>query len=225
MSSAPAPAGLGLPRQREGRFDPIVSATSANVARYLPELAASQPDADAIRIPLQRDNGGQIACLTLSYRELNAEADAWAWRLQRAGVRRGDRVLVLVRPGLPLIAAVFALFKTGATPVVIDPGMGRRNFLECVRRTAPDTLLGIARGHLASWIFPRAFQSVRKRILVRGGIAARIARGAVPAFPIAPTSEHDFAAILFTSGSTGAPKGVCYEHGMFEAQVRLVRDT
>ena len=31
--------------------------------------------------------------------------------------------------------------------------------------------------------------------------------------------------MLFTSGSTGAPKGVCYEHGMFDAQVRLIRDT
>ena len=33
----------------------------------------------------------------------------------------------------------------------------------------------------------------------------------------------DLAAILFTSGSTGAPKGVCYAHGMFEAQVRMIR--
>lgn len=202
--------------------------TTANVARYLPELAASQPDIDAIRIPTGFECGDRIAYLTLSFRELNNEADAWAWRLQRSGVRRGDRVLVLVRPGLPLVAAVFALFKTGAVPVVIDTGMGRKNFLECVRRTAPDILLGIARSHAVSWIFRGAFRNVRKRILVRGGMATRLASGSVPPFPIASTSERSAgqqnAAILFTSGSTGAPKGVCYEHGMFEAQVRLIRE-
>jgi len=197
-----------------------VSAPSANVARYLPELAASAPGFDAIRIV--GDDG--VATVTLSSVELNREADAWAWRLQRAGVRRGDRVLVLVRSGLPLIAAVFALFKTGAVPVVIDPGMGRASFLECVRRTAPSFLLGIARGLVVSWIFRGMFQSVRKRILVRGGMTARIATCDITPFPTAPTSEHDLAAILFTSGSTGAPKGVRADHGMLEAQVRLVRE-
>lgn len=201
-----------------------MSAASENVARYLPELAASQPEADAIRVPRGRLSAGPIDYLTLSARELNAEADAWAWRLQRAGVHRGDRVLVLVRPGLPLIAIVFALFKSGAVPVVIDPGMGRKNFLECVRRTAPDILLGIARGHFASWLFRDAFRSVRKRILVRGGATSRLASGSVPPFPTASTSDRELAAILFTSGSTGAPKGVCYEHGMFEAQVRQIRE-
>ena len=42
---------------------------------------------------------------------------------------------------------------------------------------------------------------------------------------IAQSAQGEPAAILFTSGSTGTPKGVRYEHGMFDAQVRLIRET
>jgi len=196
-----------------------------NVSRHLWAQAARQPGTPALRIPVGHAGGGAIRYSELSFAELAAEADAWAWRLTQAGVQRGERVLVLVRPGLPLIAAVFALFKLGATPIVIDPGMGRRHFLACVQRTQPRVLLGIASAQIASWIFRDAFRSVRRRLWVSGDLAHRIARGPVPVFPAAATRAGDLAAILFTSGSTGAPKGVCYEHGMLEAQVRLVRNT
>ena len=43
--------------------------------------------------------------------------------------------------------------------------------------------------------------------------------------PLAEVDPDTLAAILFTSGSTGAPKGVCYTHGMFDAQIELVRST
>ncbi len=211
---------------RPGGFHrPMPDAETVNVARHLWAQAAQQPDAPALRIPTGAVAGGAIRYASLTFAELAAEADAWAWRLTRAGVQRGDRVLVLVRPGLPLIAAVFALFKLGAPPIVIDPGMGRKNLLACVQRTQPRVLLGIASAQLASWLFRDAFRSVRHRLWVSGDPAHRLARGPVPVFPAAPTAANDLAAILFTSGSTGAPKGVCYEHGMFEAQVRLVRDT
>ncbi len=196
-----------------------------NVSRHLWIQAAQQPAVPALRIPVGHAAGGAIRYAELNFAELAAEADAWAWRLARAGVRRGDRVLVLVRPGLPLIAAVFALFKLGAPPIVIDPGMGRKNLLTCVQRTQPRVLLGIAGAQVASWIFRDAFRSVARRVWVSGNPAQRLARGPVPVFPAAATAADDLAAILFTSGSTGAPKGVCYEHGMFEAQVRLVRAT
>lgn len=209
----------------DGFIGTMPDAEVVNVSRHLWAQAARQPATAALRIPVGNAGGGAIRYVELSFAELAAEADAWAWRLTRKGVQRGDRVLVLVRPGLPLIASVFALFKLGATPVVIDPGMGRKHFLECVLRTQPRVLLGIASAQLASWIFRDSFRSVGRRLWVSGSLVHRIARGPVPGFPAAATAADDLAAILFTSGSTGMPKGVCYEHGMFEAQVRLVRET
>ena len=209
-------------------------AESANIARHLPQLAVRQPDRPAVKIPSGRNPSGGIDYLTLSYAALDAEVDAWVGRLRDHGVQSGDRVLVMVRQGLPLIAAAFALFKLGAVPVIIDPGMGRRNFLACVARSQPRVLLGVPLAQLMSHIFRPSFQSVAIRIRVSGSPTARLressqisnlkSRMAAPA-ALAPASPAALAAILFTSGSTGAPKGVCYTHGMFDAQVRLVRET
>jgi acyl-CoA synthetase (AMP-forming)/AMP-acid ligase II len=109
---------------------------------------------------------------------------------------------------------------------VIDPGMSRKNFLACVARSRPRVLVGIPLAQVLSHIFRGSFRSVAVRVPVSGKLTARIASGAqASSIQIADSRASDLAAILFTSGSTGAPKGVCYEHGMFEAQLRLLRDT
>ncbi len=201
---------------------------SANIARHLPAMAARQPDHPAVKVPRGRTRDGRIDYLALSFRELDAEVDAWVAHLQAKDVRAGDRVLVMVRQGLPLIAAAFALFKLGAVPVIIDPGMGRENFLACVARSRPRVLLGIPLAQVLSHVFRAAFATVEVRVWVSGSPTARVRRGSQNSnfkFEIVASAASDLAAILFTSGSTGAPKGVCYEHGMFDAQVRLVRDT
>jgi len=200
---------------------------SANIARHLPLMAARQPDRAAVKIPRGRTRDGRIDYLALTFAELDAEVDAWVAHLQAKGVRRGDRVLVMVRQGLPLIAAAFALFKLGAVPVIIDPGMGRENFLACVARSRPRVLLGIPLAQVMSHVFRRAFGSVEVRVWVSGSPTARRAASEISNLQsqIVASAASDLAAILFTSGSTGAPKGVCYEHGMFDAQVRLVRET
>ena len=204
-------------------------AESANIARHLPLMAARQPGRPAVKIPRGRTRAGEIDYLTLTFAELDAEVDAWCANLSSRGVRPGDRTLVMVRQGLPLIAAAFALFKLGAVPVVIDPGMGLRNFLSCVARSRPRVLLGIPFARLVSRVFQPSFRSVEVRVPVSSALTAR--RSAIKSqsenrkAQIAQSAPNDLAAVLFTSGSTGAPKGVCYEHGMFDAQVRLVRDT
>jgi acyl-CoA synthetase (AMP-forming)/AMP-acid ligase II len=206
---------------------PAAPAANANIARHLALMAAAQPDRTALKIPRGRTAAGRIDYLTLTFAELDAEVSAWGEKLAAAGVRSGDRTLVMVKQGLPLIAAVFALFRAGAVPVVIDPGMGLKNFLTCVARSRPRALVGLPLAQVISRLFRSAFSSVEIRIGASGSATDRLPRvnREQPNSNIVISAATDLAAVLFTSGSTGAPKGVCYEHGMFEAQVRLIRET
>ncbi len=205
------------------------AAANANIARHLGLMASAAPTTAALKIPRGRTPAGDIDYLTLTFAELAAEVAAWQLRLTAAGVRPGDRTLLMVRQGLPLIASAFALFSLGAVPVVIDPGMGRKNFLACVARSRPTALVGIPFAQILSHLFRPTFRTVRHRISASSSLTARLTPPGsqlsalnsqlVNSTPAAP------AAVLFTSGSTGAPKGVCYAHGHFDAQVRLIRDT
>ena len=187
-------------------------------------MAADRPGAAALKVPRGRTSAGDIDYLVLDFAALRAEADAWCAHLKSRGVRRGDRALVMVKPGLPLIASAFALFKIGAVPVIIDPGMGLGSFLSCVERSHPRALVGIPLAQIVSRVCRRAFRTVEVRVPVSTSHTARMGGRASPV-EAAAAEPGELAAILFTSGSTGAPKGVCYEHGMFDAQVTLIRKT
>ncbi len=191
-------------------------------------MAAAHPTRAALKIPRGRTRAGDIDYLSLSFAELDVEVSAWKVRLAVAGIARGDRTLLLVRQGLPLIASAFALFRLGAVPVVIDPGMGLKNFLACVARSRPTALVGIPFAQILSRLFRPSFRTVRTRVTASGSLTARRSSGSEIVnlkSEIVNSSPSELAAVLFTSGSTGAPKGVCYEHGMFAAQVRLIRET
>lgn len=199
--------------------------SSANVARFLSKSARDNPQHCAIKAPLGRKKSGQIDYDIRNFAELELESSQTARYLLSKGIQRGSRVLLMVRPGLDLIRITFAMFKIGAVPVVIDPGMGLRSFCACVQRSKPDGLVGIPIAQCLAHIFRGSFQSVKNRVWVGGNFSRKLGDtvGAGPLDAV-PCEEEELAAILFTSGSTGAPKGVLYQHGQFDAQIRQIRD-
>ena len=204
------------------------SSTNPNLAHHLALMAAASPARVAIKIPRGRTSAGDIDYLALTFAELDAEVSAWTARLSDAGVARGDRTLLMVRQGLPLIASAFGLLRLGAVPVLIDPGMGLKNFLAAVAATKPRVLVGIPFAQLVSRLYRPTFRSVKIRVWASGSLTARLSAASAIVnhkSEIVNSAPTDLAAILFTSGTTGKPKGVCYEHGMFDAQVRLIRET
>ena len=198
----------------------------SNVARHLRIAATDRPEGLATKSPVSVSPTGEVRHETRTFRQLDQESDAAAAHLAQAGLTTGDRVLLAVRPGHDLIVGMFALLKLGAVPIAIDPGMGWSAFLDCVRRSHPTALVGVRAASLLSRLPFAAFRTLRTRVTV-GGSAWRQALAAIAATPrpLATVSPETLAAILFTSGSTGAPKGVCYTHGMFDAQIELVRST
>jgi acyl-CoA synthetase (AMP-forming)/AMP-acid ligase II len=198
----------------------------SNVARHLRIAATDRPDGLATKSPTSVKPTGEVQHEVRTFRQLDQESDSAAGYFAQAGISEGARVLLAVRPGHDLIVGMFALLKLGAIPVAIDPGMGWSAFLDCVRRSRPTALVGVRSASLLSRLPFAAFRTLSHRVTV-GNSAWRqaLATTGQPARPIAHAQSDTLAAILFTSGSTGAPKGVCYTHGMFDAQIELVRST
>jgi acyl-CoA synthetase (AMP-forming)/AMP-acid ligase II len=209
-----------------------MTTTTVNVASHLAHMAAEFADRPAVHVPLGRVNPhGDTPHRTLTYRELNADADAVAHGLAALGIGRGTRVALMVPPGVDFFAITFALFKLAAVPVMIDPGMGVKNLGTCLGEAEPEAFIGIPRAHIGRRLFGWAKKSIRFTVNVGGWRffctrsigEVRKAGAEKGAFPTPDVSADDLAAILFTSGSTGVAKGAEYTHGIFAAQVELLK--
>ena len=199
--------------------------TPCNIAASLPALASQQPDSIAMRVP-GRDGAYRES---LTYAALDRRSDAIAAGLARRGVGRGTRTVVMVRPTPEFFLLMFALFKAGAVPVLVDPGIDRRALRQCLDEAAPEAYVGIPLAHLArvalGWARgARVRVTTGKRAWLADATLASIEREGAGAGPqLADTAADDVAAILFTSGSTGVPKGVVYRHRHLVAQVAMLR--
>lgn len=198
--------------------------TSANIASHLPAMAKLDPKRAAIVAKVKGE------WKTMTFGELDALSDSYARGLQQIGITRGVRTVLLAPPSFEFFPLVFALFKVGAVIVMIDPGIGREAMLKCLEEVQPEAFVGIPVAHVARLLFPKPFKQVRAVVTVGsrwfwgGHTLADLKRlGGDAPFEMAVPEPQQTAAILFTSGSTGIPKGAVYTHEIFDAQVRMIR--
>ncbi len=192
-----------------------------NIAALLDQIAREFPQAPAVIVPWKKQN--------VSFQKLAEESGHLASGLLKFGISKGDRVLLLVPFGIDFITLTFALFKAGAIPVLIDPGLGRKNTLQCIGQAQPKGMIAIPKAYLARKIFPKPFKHIKHSITVGwhwflgGDTLSKVRKlGRNNLSPI-DMEENDPAAILFTSGSTGPSKGVLYTHGMFCHQIEVLK--
>ncbi|TSC32695.1 non-ribosomal peptide synthetase [Corallococcus sp. Z5C101001] len=209
IAAQPGRALAGLPllpraeqhQLLEGWKGPRVALTQADM---LPALFAAQvartPDHVAV---LFKD-------AQLTYRELDARAGRLAAWLKDSGVKPGDIVGICLERSVETLVSVLAVMAAGAAYVPIDPAYPSERVAFILGDTQAPVLL------TQSWL---------QRTLPSGTSARTLfvdqpLDGALSAAPAATVRAEDLACLVYTSGSTGQPKGVMLEHGGLSNLVR-----
>lgn len=204
-----------------------------NVADRLTQMAKMLPGAIAIAEvdgPPKNDGTDRDYALT-TFKALDEGSSTVARGLTAWGIRPGMRMVSLVPFGAQFIEIVFALMKSGVTVVLIDPGMDRRHLVNCISEINPDGFMGIPKAQAIRTLLRHRFPNAKWNVTVGkkwfwgGKTLAQIIelgqRESDREFP--KVSLEDEAAVIFTTGSTGPPKGVAYSHGTFHAQIDRIQ--
>ncbi len=201
-----------------------------NVADQISEVARIYGPKTSVVEPKSGNAKRGYRYKSLSFSELEAKINQFSNALAQSGVKKGDKALLFVRPCLEFSALAFALFKIGATPIFIDPGMGRRPFLKAINDTSPKILIGAPKVIFLSYFFRKSFSAIKLRFSYSGlGLPGapgliRLAKNENKNFEAVQFGPNETAAILFTSGGTGAPKGVVYTHDIFIKQTQALKN-
>ncbi len=212
---------------------------TVNIASHLKEMAQHHPDQLAVLFPASRDRSGRTEYSSFTYKKLDEESDFLAAGLDAIGISRGIKTVLMVPPSLEFFSLAFALFKVGAVPVLVDPGIGIKNLGKCLAEAEPEAFIGITKAHVARLLLGWAKKSLKKLVTVGhrfgwgghsltqvtdlGSMRQSNSERPDEQWQAADTEIDETAAILFTSGSTGVPKGAVYSHGNFAAQVAALK--
>lgn len=172
-----------------------------------------------------RANGEEITCAGLA-----ARVERTAAGLAALGVKPGDRVAVMMGHHLEHVIAFFAIMRAGAVLVPVNVAIKGPGLVYQIEHSAPSLIVADAAFAevLAEPIKAAQAKGARADVVWRlpegetalpapGHALSAILMGDVAAAPVVTHDWHDLRIILYTSGTTGAPKGVQMSDRMVQA--------
>ncbi|MFF5960780.1 long-chain-fatty-acid--CoA ligase [Streptomyces luteogriseus] len=173
----------------------------ANLAQFLVETAARQPERPALRLGTD----------TTTYAELDERSARAAALLRAAGVQQGDRVALML-PNVPeFVVLYYGALRAGAIVVPMNPLLKERETAYHLTDSGAVLLLEWHRAP-GEGAQGAAAAGVRTMVVDPSPFAESLA-GHEPLTDVARTADDDVAVLLYTSGTTGKPKGAALTHG------------
>ncbi len=196
-----------------------------NLAQMVLETLHAAPEAPALI------RSGQVT----TRGELHSRVVALAAVLHHRGLRSGERVVIQLPNGIELVAATLAVISLGGVPVLLEGGLGDAVYLSRIGSSS-------ARWLVVHPLLRRLGQAPRLRHLIaRAGVSLpphpevvevlevsarsldRLVQHAAAAPGISPQEASDPCMIVFTGGTTRAPRGVLHTHGSIHAFLESIR--
>ncbi|MBW2528751.1 MAG: AMP-binding protein [Deltaproteobacteria bacterium] len=202
-------------------------AQESNVASLVLAHGERCPERLALVVPTAWTARKVTAETRLTFGELAEQVGAVRAGLERAGLRAGDRVVVMFPVSAELYVLALALLASGLVAVLIDTSMPRRRMLQAIQRSRARAIVSVdALLRHRLWL-PALWG--RQRYAVDGrrlGVASysALVGSASEAGPPAPVDRSSPALITYTSGTTGRPKGANRTHHLLLAQHRALAE-